>query len=103
MADDYTTLSAAMAAGDELAEAEIRYKMLAEVFADSPQLRANLNPSIERVKAEILRLRAANKPKQDLPDQVKAGTVVQFDPSRFQKTAPARSKKAKAGGGNSSA
>ena len=99
----HVTLTDAMTAGDELGEAELRYKMLAEVFADSPQLRANLNPSLERAKAEILRLRAANKPKQTLPDQVAAGTVVQFDPSRFQKTAPARSKKAKAGGGDSSA
>lgn len=83
---EHVTLTDAMTAGDELGEAELRYKMLAEVFADSPQLRANLNPSLERAKAEILRLRAANKPKRTLTDEVAAGTVVQFDPSRFQKS-----------------
>lgn len=97
MADDYTTLSAAMAAGDELAEAEIRYKMLAEVFADSPQLRANLNPSLERAKAEILRLRAASAAQEKLPDRTgTGGTVVpmnatRFQPSRFRKSAGATS------------
>ncbi|MET9326070.1 hypothetical protein [Tsukamurella sp. NPDC003166] len=71
-----------MEAGDDLAEAEIRYQMLAEVFTDSPQLRANLAPALERTKAEILRLRAAAKP---VPSTTGDGKVVPFDGARFQK------------------
>jgi hypothetical protein len=77
----YETLDAAMAAGDELGEAELRYKLLAETFEEMPQLRGNINNQLERVKAEILRLRAARKPKAD-----EAGTVVPFDPGRFQRS-----------------
>jgi len=77
----YATLNEAMAAKDELAEAEIRYQLLAEAFEDMPQLRSSLNPQIERAKAEILRLRAAvaTTPKA-------AGRVVAFDAARFRKS-----------------
>ena len=78
----YATLNEAMDANDELAEAEIRYKLLAEVFEDKPQLRANLNPGIERVKTEIMQLRAA-RPEKVTPA---AGKVVAFDPGRFRKS-----------------
>lgn len=78
---DYGSLNAAMAAGDELAEAEIRYKLLAEAFEGEPKLRGNLNPALERAKAEILRLRAVK------PSGGKAvGKVVPFDASRFRKS-----------------
>ncbi|WP_051365091.1 hypothetical protein [Rhodococcus sp. JG-3] len=79
----HTTLSAAMAAGDELAEVEIRYKMLAEAFRDQPNLRANLNPALERAKAEIMRLRALAK--RDAP-KAGDGKVVAFDADRYRKS-----------------
>ncbi|MDL9944285.1 hypothetical protein QSJ19_01535 [Gordonia sp. ABSL11-1] len=80
----HETLAAAMAAGDVLAEAEMRYKLLAETFEEMPQLRANINAQLERAKAEIIRLRAlaeASKPagKDD-------STVVAFDATRFRKS-----------------
>ena len=78
----YKTLNEAMDAKDELAEAEIRYGLLAETFEEKPQLRANLNPALERAKAEIIRLRAA-KPKADSGDSAK---VVAFDVDRFRKS-----------------
>ena len=78
----HKTLNAAMEAGDELAEAQIRYRLLAEVFQASPQLRANLNPALERAKAEILRLRAAAKL---APNTAGDGKVVPFDGGRFNK------------------
>lgn len=77
----YDTLNAAMAAGDELAEAEIRYGLLAEVFEAEPKLRSNLNSQLERCKSEIMRLRAA-KPSTEKA----AGKVVAFDPGRFKKS-----------------
>lgn len=86
---EYASLSAAMDAKDALAEAEIRYRLLAETFEAMPQLRANLNPALERAKAEILGLRAmaAAKPtsgeSSDSPD---TGKVVAFDAKRFQKS-----------------
>lgn len=76
------SLNAAMVAGDELAEAEIRYKLLAEVFEAMPQLRGNLNGQIERCKAEILRLRAARPTASAKLD----GKVVAFDAGRFRKS-----------------
>lgn len=88
MADKYTTLSAAMAAGDELAEAEIRYDLLAETFTDMPQLRGNMNGQLERVKAEIMRLRAAeaSAKKKAAPASEGDDTVVTFDAARFRKS-----------------
>ncbi|SDU43169.1 hypothetical protein [Gordonia westfalica] len=82
MARKYDTLSAAMAAGDELAEAEIRYRLLAETFTDMPQLRGNMNGQLERVKAEILRLRAARKSKP----ATSSGRLVPVDTARFRKS-----------------
>lgn len=76
----YETLSEAMDANDELAEARIRYRLLAEAFEQMPQLRGNLNSALERAKAEIARLRAlTTKPKA-------GGTVVAFDADRFRKS-----------------
>lgn len=85
MAEKYTTLNDAMVAGDELAEAEIRYRMLAEAFTELPQLRSNLNGQIERAKAEIMRLRAQVKTdtKKAAPE---SGNVVPFDAGRFRKS-----------------
>lgn len=65
-----------------LAEAELRYKLLAETFEKMPQLRANINAQLERAKAEIVRLRAlaaTSKP-------AKGDTVVPFDATRFRKS-----------------
>mgnify|MGYP007088042515 CR=1 FL=1 len=78
----YGSLSEAMDAGDELAEAEIRYGLLAEVFEAEPKLRGNLNTSLERAKEEIFRLRAA----VTAPSEKDAGKVVAFDPGRFRKS-----------------
>ena len=80
---EYGSLSEAMKAGDELAEAEIRYDMLAEAFRDLPQMRSQLNTQVERAKAEIVRLRALTKK----PDAEKAaGKVVPIDANRFRKS-----------------
>lgn len=84
----YATLNEAMAAKDELAEAEIRYQLLAEAFEDMPQLRSSLNPQIERAKAEIVRLRAVRPKAADgaaAGDEV-TGKVVPFDADRFRKS-----------------
>lgn len=80
----YTKLNEAMAANDELAEAEMRFALLSEAFHDMPQLRANLNPALERAKAEILRLRAAAA--AGPVGGAVAGTVVAFDANRFRKS-----------------
>ncbi|WP_241471656.1 hypothetical protein [Mycolicibacterium neoaurum] len=77
----YKTLNEAMEARDELAEAEIRYQLLAETFEEKPQLRANLNPALERAKAEIGRLRAMKGTTPETPDR----KIVAFDASRFRK------------------
>lgn len=89
MAEKYETLNEAMSADDELAEAEIRYRLLAEAFESMPQLRSQLNTQVERAKAEILRLRAL-KPKpvtkpDDAGDEAKFGQVVALDAARFRK------------------
>lgn len=81
----YDSLNEAMVAGDELAEAEIRYRMLAEAFADFPQLRSQLNAQVERAKAEIVRLRALSKP-GDTSKKSDSGNVVPFDADRFRKS-----------------
>lgn len=84
----YSSLNEAMAAKDDLAEAEIRYRLLAETFEAAPNLRANLNPALERAKAEIVKLRAAARPKA----ATDTGRVVAFDAGRFRKsTGPASS------------
>jgi len=81
---EYASLNAAMVAKDDLAEAEMRYRLLSESFEAMPQLRANLNPALERAKAEILRLRAmAGGPTSR---DVNAGKVVAIDPNRFRKS-----------------
>lgn len=84
----YESLNEAMAANDELAEAEIRYELLAEAFKDMPQLRSQLNAQIERAKAEIVRLRAL-KPAAgsgEASSASEAGKVVAFDAARFRKS-----------------
>lgn len=81
---DYATLNDAMVAKDELGEAELRYRLLAEAFEDKPQLRSQLNPQLERAKAEILRLRALN-PNPEKGEE-KSGRVVAFDAERFRKS-----------------
>jgi hypothetical protein len=81
---EHATLNEAMAANDELAEARIRYRLLAEAFEDKPQLRSQLNTQLERAKAEILRLTAmAGKPGSSDGD---SGKVVAFDAARFRKS-----------------
>lgn len=79
----YVTLNEAMVAKDELGEAELRYQLLAETFEDEPKLRSQLNPAIERAKAEIVRLRAM-APKADASKE--SGKVVAFDAERFRKS-----------------
>lgn len=78
----YATLNDAMEAGDALAEAEIRYRLLAEAFTNLPQLRSNLNGQLERAKEEIIRLRALKK----RDDKARPATVVPFDAGRFKKS-----------------
>lgn len=82
---DYKSLNDAMDANDELAEAKMRYKLLADAFEDMPQLRSQLNAQLERAKAEIGRLRAlAPKAGETVPQD--SGTVVAFDATRFRKS-----------------
>lgn len=81
---EYKTLTAAMAAGDELAEAELRYDMLAEAFEELPQMRSQLNAQLERAKAEIMRLRALSKKPSEPEDT--SGKVVAIDVGRFRKS-----------------
>lgn len=81
----YAKLNEAMVAKDDLAEAELRYKLLAEAFEDMPQLRSQLNAQLERAKAEIGRLRAL-APKLAAATEGQSGKVVAFDASRFQKS-----------------
>lgn len=80
---EYTTLNEAMVANDELAEARMRYRLLAEAFEDMPQLRSQLNAQLERAKAEIVRLRAL-APQADTSASV--CKVVAFDAERFRKS-----------------
>jgi hypothetical protein len=80
-----------MDAGDDLGEAEIRYRLLAEAFEQMLQLRANLNPALERAKAEIVRLRAMKSAASGDSAASGAGTVskvVAFDANRFRKSGP---------------
>ncbi|AGT12102.1 hypothetical protein JABBAWOKKIE_3 [Mycobacterium phage Jabbawokkie] len=81
---EYSTLNEAMAANDELAEAEIRYRLLAEAFEEEPKLRSQLNPAIEKAKAEIVRLRALTMDSESAPTA--SGKVVAFDADRFRKS-----------------
>lgn len=80
----YATLNEAMIAEDELAEAELRYELLAETFEDEPKLRSQLNPAIERAKAEIGRLRAL-APNGEVTSS-DSGKVVAIDANRFRKS-----------------
>lgn len=80
----YSSLNEAMAANDDLAEVEMRYGLLSETFENEPKLRGNLNPALERAKAEIVRLRALVPRCEATPDD--SGGVVRFDPKRFRKS-----------------
>lgn len=84
---EYTTLNEAMDANDELAEAKIRYRLLAEAFEEKPQLRSQLNAQLERAKAEIARLRALKSSDTgSSTSEEKSGKVVAFDADRFRKS-----------------
>ena len=83
---EYVTLNDAMDANDELAEARIRYRLLAEAFEEKPQLRSQLNPQLERAKAEIARLRALVPRAGAEGTGAESGKVIAFDASRFQKS-----------------
>ncbi len=80
----YATLNEAMIAKDELGEAELRYKLLAEAFEDMPQMRSQLNTQLERAKAEILRLRALAPTSGATSSD--SGKVVAIDANRFRKS-----------------
>lgn len=80
----HETLNDAMSAGDLLAEVEIRYRLLAEAFEDSPQLRSQLNTQLERAKSEIAQLRAMSD--SSAPVVEGTGRVVVFDAGRFRKS-----------------
>lgn len=79
----YLTLNDAMKAKDALAEAERRYELLAEAFEDEPKLRSQLNPALDKVKAEVLQLRALSDSPVAVAD---SGKVVAFDAERFRKS-----------------
>ncbi len=79
----YSSLNEAMVAKDALAEAERRYALLAEAFEAEPKLRSQLNPALDKVKAEVLQLRALSTGPVAVAD---AGKVVAFDAERFRKS-----------------
>lgn len=81
---EYATLNEAMDAGDALAEARIRYRLLAEAFESQPQLRSQLNAQLERAKAEIIRLKALAPAEEKKPQE--SGKVVAFNADRFRKS-----------------
>lgn len=88
MMSKYESLNEAMEAGDALAEAEIRYRLLAEAFTVAPQLRSQLATAIERAKAEVLQLRALSKGPGEGTTQgdTSPGKVIGFDANRFRKS-----------------
>lgn len=81
---EYGTLNDAMDADDELAEARLRYQLLAEAFEENPKLRGQINTQLERAKAEIGRLRALAP--QGSESEPQSGKVVAFDAGRFRKS-----------------
>jgi hypothetical protein len=83
---EYATLNDAMAAKDELGEAELRYKLLAEAFEENPKLRGQINAQLVSAKAEIGRLRALAPTADEGSGEKDAGKVVAFDASRFRKS-----------------
>lgn len=88
----YKSLNEAMVARDDLAEVEMRYRLLSETFEEKPQLRANLNPALERAKAEIIRLRALKSTKSGdgvASGEGETGKLVAFDTGRFRKSGEA--------------
>lgn len=82
---EYTTLNEAMDAEDGLAEAEIRYRLLAEVFENEPKLRSQLNPALDKAKAEVMQLRALSGSSAQ-GTAAASGKVVAFDAERFRKS-----------------
>lgn len=83
---EYASLNAAMVAKDDLAEAEMRYRLLSESFEAQPQLRGNLNPALERAKAEIGQLRAMAAAKGGAAATSQSDKVVAIDANRFRKS-----------------
>ncbi len=84
----YASLTEAMKAGDELAEAEMRYSELDKTFSHAaPRERKSLSVELSALMEKITRLRAQKKPAQ--PDRPGAdprwGQVVPID-DRFAKT-----------------
>ena len=89
----YDTLSDAMRAGDELAEAVLRYELLDETFREAgARERKSLSVELNGLMEKITHLRA-NRPKatpadeQPSADEDKFGQVVPIDASRFRKEA----------------
>lgn len=83
--DKHVSLNAAMIAGDYLGEAERRYELLSEVFEDQPKLRSQLNPALDKAKAEIEMLRAMSGD-TGKDSSAASGKVVAFDADRFRKS-----------------
>jgi len=88
---EYKSLADAMDAGDALAEARMRYRLLAETFEAEPKLRSQLSPAIERAKDEVLRLSAQQEAAAPAAGDGGTsggvvGSVVAFDATRFAKT-----------------
>lgn len=82
---EYVTLNDAMIAEDELGEAELRYKLLAEAFEENPKLRGQINAQLVSAKIEIGRLRAL-APNGVGSAEEKSGKIVAFDADRFRKS-----------------
>jgi hypothetical protein len=87
-ATKYASLTEAMLAGDALAEAEMRYSMLDDVFREAaPRERKSLSVELNVLMEKIIRLRAQGPEKSQVPpptgDEEKYGKVVPFDPARF--------------------
>ena len=83
---EYATLNEAMDANDELAEARLRYQLLAEAFEENPKLRGQINAQLVSAKAEIVRLRAQAPKTGGATSGDGSGKVVVFDADRFRKS-----------------
>lgn len=81
---EYVTLNDAMDANDELAEARLRYRLLAESFEENPKLRGQINAQLVSTKAEISRLRALDPDAEKKAES--SGKVVAFSADRFRKS-----------------
>ncbi len=83
----YASLTEAMQAGDELAEAQMRYGELDKTFVEAaPRERKSLSVELNALMEKITRLRAQQNPDAETGTDPRWGQVVAID-DRFQRGA----------------